>query len=73
MSNSRTFAVARRCLLWIFIAGGVAISGVAFAQSAEQLLNAAIDEQADTDTQSRRSQIRVAQLSDEGTEYFGDF
>jgi hypothetical protein len=73
MSTSCFFAVAKRFLLWTFIAFGVAVSGTALAQNAEQLLNAAMGEQAETDSNSKRSQIRVAQLSDEGTEFFGDY
>lgn len=43
------------------------------AQDTEKLLNAAIGEQAKTGTAAKRSQLRVAQLADEGTEYFGDY
>jgi hypothetical protein len=49
------------------------LSSVAMAQDTEQLLNAAIGEQAKTGTAAKRSQLRVAQLADEGTEYFGDY
>jgi len=60
-------------LLWTIITCAGAVSSLAFAQNAEQLLNAAIVEQAETDTDAQRSQLRVAQLSDEGSEYFGDY
>jgi len=73
MSTFRVSTVAGRGLAWTMIALGVALSGAALAQDTEQLLNAAIGEQAQTDTDATRSQLRVAQLADEGSEYFGDY
>ena len=73
MSSLCISTVARRCLRWSAIACVTALSGVAMAQNTEQLLNAAIGEQAKTGTEAKRSQLRVAQLADEGTEYFGDY
>ncbi len=73
MSSLCISTVARRCLRWTAIACVIAISGVAMAQNTEQLLNVALGEQAKTGTEAKRSQLRVAQLADEGTEYFGDY
>lgn len=73
MSNSRTLEITRRFSSWAAIVFAVTFSGIVFAQDAEQLLSTAINAQSDTDTSSARSQLRVAQLSDEGTEYFGDY
>ncbi len=49
------------------------LTGTSFAQSAEQLLAQTIDEQASVDTGSQQSQIRVAQLDEQASEYFGEF
>jgi hypothetical protein len=73
MSTFRVSTVARRGLAWKMIALGVALSGAALAQDTEHLLHAAIGEQAQTDTDATRSQLRVAQLADEASEYFGDY
>lgn len=43
------------------------------AQSAEQLLTRAINEQADVDSRSQQSQLRVAQLDEQASEYFGEY
>jgi hypothetical protein len=61
----RYLAVA--CLITTFT------TAIAAAQSAEQLLSQAIDEQASVDTRSQQSQLRVAQLDEQTSEYFGEF
>jgi hypothetical protein len=45
----------------------------ASAQSPEQLLNTAISEQANIDARSQQSQLRIAQLDEATSEYFGDY
>jgi len=47
--------------------------GDASAQSAKQLLSQTIDEQANVDTRAQQSQIRVAQLDEQTSEYFGEY
>lgn len=47
--------------------------GVTQAQDTERLLNATITAQAQTDTQSQRSQQAVSRLADESNEYFADY
>lgn len=51
----------------------IVLSGTAAAQSAEKLLSQAIDEQASVDSRARQSQLRVAQLDEQASEYFGEF
>jgi hypothetical protein len=48
-------------------------AATASAQETEQLLNSTIATQAQTDTNSQRSQTTVAQLASESSEYFGDY
>lgn len=57
------FACAIACLAF----------GDGFAQTAEQLLAQTIDEQASVDTRAQQSQLRVAQLDEQASEYFGDY
>lgn len=47
--------------------------GLAFAQSPEQLLSQTINEQSRVDASARQSQLRVAQLDEQTSEYFGEF
>ncbi len=61
----RIFAIA--CLATTLMAGA------AFAQSAQELLSQAINEQANVDTSSQQSQVRVSQLDEQASEYFGEF
>lgn len=48
-------------------------TGTATAQSPEQLLSQAINEQAGVDSRSQQSQLRVAQLDEQAGEYFGEY
>lgn len=43
------------------------------AQGSQQLLDTAINEQANVDSQSQQSQLRVSQLDEQAGEYFGEF
>jgi len=51
----------------------VLLTDIAAAQSAEQLLVQAINEQADVDSRSQQSQLRVVQLDEQASEYFGEY
>lgn len=73
MEIFRISAIVRHCLAGAFVCCLVASPGAVYGQDAGQLLDTAIREQADTDTKSVQSQIRVAQLSDQEAEYFGDY
>jgi hypothetical protein len=65
MEIFRISAIVRHCLAGAFVCCLVASPGAVYGQDAGQLLDTAIREQADTDTKSVQSQIRVAQLSDQ--------
>lgn len=71
------FVSARRRLARRFLAiaclATALLTGTAYAQSAEELLATAIGEQASVDSQSQQSQVRVAQLDEQASEYFGEF
>jgi hypothetical protein len=63
-----------RRLLQLVAAVFLVLSGnIVAAQNAEQLLNSSIQAQAQIDDNSRRSQVMVAQLAGETSEYFGEY
>lgn len=68
-SRRRTVAqrLAAACLVWLFA------GSPGSAQNAEQLLSEAIREQSDVDTRAQKSQLLVAQLDEQASEYFADF
>ena len=51
----------------------VLMAGVSLAQDSEQLLNATITAQAQTDSQSQQTQQTVDQLTEQGKEYFAEY
>lgn len=66
----------RRLVLYCVVFASLAttvLTDTAAAQSAQQLLAQAIDAQADVDSRSQQSQLRIAQLDEEAGEYFGEF
>ncbi len=60
------------CVVFACLATAV-MTNTAAAQSAQQLLSQAINEQADVDSRSQQSQLRIAQLDEQAGEYFGEF
>jgi hypothetical protein len=73
----RGYLTARGVLVWRYVVIACLAmtlpTGSVLAQSPEQLLAQAINEQADVDTRSQQSQLRVAQLDEQAGEYFGEF
>lgn len=51
----------------------ILVAGASLAQESERLLNATITAQAQTDTQSQRTQQAVDQLTEQGKEYFAEY
>jgi hypothetical protein len=76
MQSSLRNALGKPAPAWTAIALAIVVLpglGDSRAQETEQLLNATITAQAQTDTQSQRSQQAVSRLSDQSDEYFGDY
>jgi Protein of unknown function (DUF3450) len=65
----------RRCFVYVLLALPALLSQSmpAAAQNAGQLLDTAISEQAGINQKSQQSQLRIAQLDEQASEYFGDY
>jgi hypothetical protein len=76
MTGSRIACLGRRVRIPVYMAAcvaGVLFAGAASAQDTEQLLNSTITAQARTDSDAQKSQMTIAQLASESSEYFGDY
>ena len=66
--------IYRGGLIATLVLAGAFLSGTTVsAQDAEALLDATLQAQAQTDTRAQRSQATVAQLAEQGSDYFGEF
>jgi len=76
MSNLNVAGPAGRVQPFVLLASVVIATlgaNLTWAQSAEQLLNSSLEAQAQIDSNSQRSQLMVAQLAGETSEYLADF